>query len=304
MFVAHVSSKVVWIMAVSCAALVAAACTVEDTGDGTFQDQEVTLDFSDSLSLGELPYSDAGATSDELTGTWAMFSEMVSCVDFVGTQSNVTLTTARVELTQDGLQIHEARSTCKIESSVMFGLLTVIPQAVLDAVNPYYVDSFVLGQYEGAGYATEAELRIWGVHLADPYEDLPVSADDPRVFDADNDGLPGVTITFDGGFCEMYVIQRSINFYNGVVVSPQEITGTLVSLTKQNVLDASTSMCAVGYVTRPYNELNRFRLVRVDGVNGSPDLDLDDDGTVSCAEILQYKELLFTMSEPGDEICD
>lgn len=280
-------------------------CQPEPPGPGLYPSQDVQSEnFIDRDARGELPYNPDGETSDSVTGTWVLFTEIVNCVSFIGSEENVALTIARVEIVQDGVELSESRSTCLIEASEVFGMETVMPQAIYDGVNPYEVSSTLLGDSSGAAYDSGPELQLWGVELSDPFnDDLPTELGDPRIIDSDLDGNPGVTFVFNGGFCNMFAVERSVNFYQGRLISPTVIEGEVVTRTEEVIIDATNEFCSVSFDKVSYNLYNRFKLVRVDGINGAPALDLDQNNEVDCDEIIAFKNDLFEISQPDSGRC-
>jgi hypothetical protein len=92
--------------------------------------------------------------------------------------------------------------------------------------------------------------QVLGARLENPEnETLPVDAADPRVFDQDDDGHPGMTVRVEimgliSG--EVYVVQRNRNRLIGTVISPGFIRGTIEWETEQVILGASSPFLAGG----------------------------------------------------------
>jgi len=88
---------------------------------------------------------------------------------------------------------------------------------------------------------------IRGVSLDNPYSDpLPQTDDDPRIFDADLDGYPGVTVTlygFPAG--DIYMIQRTWDSLNGAVRSSTLIEGDVRWEDEQFHIDATEELLLV-----------------------------------------------------------
>lgn len=123
--------------------------------------------------------------------------------------------------------------------------------------------------------------------------DLPADpASDPRVFDQDGDGKPGVTIHIEGlpiiGSIDGYVVEKTITRESGIYMDPNRIEGTIDFYSaEENVFDASNPAAkgnnpAISYVNDPprknafgellLDNLDTFVSKRVDGANGSPAL--------------------------------
>jgi hypothetical protein len=127
---------------------------------------------------------------------------------------------------------------------------------------------------------------VKGVRLENPESDpLPTSADDPRVFDQDGDGNPGVTVHVEvmgliGG--DIYVVQRDRTRLSGVVTSDVAIDGLVEWTSEQSVLGASNAFLLGGTAVRPDPDLSHsyFRARRV-------------EGHVTCADLADVAEALF-----------
>lgn len=82
-----------------------------------------------------------------------------------------------------------------------------------------------------------------GIKLADPAnEKLPTDPADPRIFDADGDGNPGVTSSIglaDGSTGEIYIARREIFEYNLTQESPDELVGAITDSSEQLVVGAN-----------------------------------------------------------------
>ena len=82
-----------------------------------------------------------------------------------------------------------------------------------------------------------------GIELEDPANDvLPTDPDDPRIFDADGDGNPGITSSVrvtDDLRGEIYLARREIFAYDLTQVGPDRLEGTITDSSEQLVLGAS-----------------------------------------------------------------
>ena len=254
-------------------------------------------------------------------GQWAMLSEDHHCLTVLGeTIENVVWNWYRVDIEVLGSPgdpatgnaprfLRETVQLCRQEiSPVLLGLRTNIPQAIPEALSPGVVDSTVIGEEAGAPYVSGLQLDLWGIRGVGEDDELPGDGDDPRVFDLDGDGHPGATVTLGDGGCDIYIIQRTSARRSGVVHDAARIEGTFVGDLTQRVLHASTALCASENTISDGGRPSRFALLRVDGRAGSPDLDGDADGRVSCGELLAAADPLlasvgFGLQERDDEVC-
>ena len=96
-----------------------------------------------------------------------------------------------------------------------------------------------------AGYPVlklSALFEAIGANLASPSDPLPTAADDPRVYDEDNDGQPGITIRLSGLVTgSVYSVQSQTTTVSAVAVSPTRLEGALTFTSNQNILASDPS---------------------------------------------------------------
>jgi hypothetical protein len=87
-------------------------------------------------------------------------------------------------------------------------------------------------------------VMVLGARLEDPANDpLPTDPDDPRVTDPDGDGHPGVTVEVSGFVSgQVYLVQRLVRGFRGVVSSDGSIAGTVTGTGDQVVIGASNAI--------------------------------------------------------------
>jgi hypothetical protein len=102
-----------------------------------------------------------------------------------------------------------------------------------------------------------------------PSDTLPMSPSDPRIFDQDGDGNPGVTIdvTLSGGSpIPVYVVQTERDGFSGTVDADGNLAAAVVDDTPQYVVGASNPLLASAQLTRgadPDTSDNVAQFVRV-----------------------------------------
>ena len=117
-------------------------------------------------------------------------------------------------------------------------------------------------RFDGRTYTADPEPSYVGVR--GPIERLPTEADDPRVFDQDQDGAPGVTV-FLGlpvfGRVEAHIVQVGNSVYLGEV-GEGEIRGRVeVARLEQETLSASNRLFARSLPTRVIPGASSFRIL-------------------------------------------
>lgn len=233
-------------------------------------------------------------------GQWMLFVEDRNCL--VGTGDaveSIIWTWYAVELIPSGAgraALTVRSRVCHQElSPLAFGFLTVVPDAVADASPAVDTGGFLVGDAVGAQFLADTIYDYWGVERLADDAPVPDDIDDPRIYDQDEDGNPGITlpvVTNSGrAICEVYVAQRVRVALEGTVRDGHRIEGIAASGTDKSILATSTELCASGEFV-PNMAGNRFALVRIDGADGSPDADADADGVVRCPELRERIEAL------------
>ena len=244
-----------------------------------------------------------------LDGQWAHYSQISTCVDIGSSLEQINRSIYRVSLRQTPHGgIVEEWEACEIDLTPVISVKARVPEMLRSRVYPLETR---LGQVVGAPpeqyYASGPVIELWGIQFDDALVDeMPQEAMDERIFDMDEDDQPGVTLQI-GDACEAYMAQRRISRYQGKLLAPDIMSGEAFSVTEQLILDASSPICKTSYQTRSNPERSQFVRVRIDGKSGGLNLDLNEDGEVSCMELSQGRELLFDrafeLQEVEDESC-
>src|SRR5690606_15974902 len=153
-------------------------------------------------------------------------------------------------------QVEMVSSSQLVRTELPLAFRRILPAARLDA------------RLERVG----AELRlhqgpstvVLGAKLENPRRDpLPTSADDPRVYDQDRDGHPGVTVRVAGVVSgEVYFAQRGVTELRGRREG-RVFSGRVHFKTEDAILGASSALLKMRTNTRPDYERSTFRLVPV-----------------------------------------
>jgi hypothetical protein len=192
----------------------------------------------------------------------------------------------RVDLLRDGVDIRWTETVCGMESTEIFGTLTVYPDAFLDALPVAEKRATLSEAVTGASFVMEPHVTLLGAQLDDPFHDpMPDDASDPEQWDQDGDGHPGVTVRVEQsllGDGEVYVGQRTFTSYEGVLISSERIEGYVDSDNEQVVYDASSWWLEIDTNSRddPERSHSYFIFQQIDASWG-------------CAEILDERDSLF-----------
>lgn len=231
---------------------------------------------------GDLGALGAGDGVGSLNGTWLLVHEQSSCIL---RQEQLALTDYLVEIEQTGQSLRERRRVCALTLSPVLGLSITVPEAAYRTIDFVEIDRGIISSAQTGGrYSSSTEVGLWGVTLEDVLEDpLPREADDPAVKDADEDGNPAVTFLV-GDSCARYNVQRQVIRYDGSLVAPNRVEGGSTSITEAVALGSSRPICGSSPSLQVNDRFNRFVMVRVDGLGGAYNADVNGDGQISCEE--------------------
>ena len=198
------------------------------------------------------------AAPPSLSGQWVMLQvyPRIALVPMVGVSTQTSFVVQQVDIEQDALSLEVLASYCftTIEESSPLAT-TEIPDAFMQSIRPA-PDTARLQEEDGQfTFQQDTHLEIRGAMLEKPEtEDLPTEAGDPRVFDQDGDGAPGMSVNINllGALEEqIYVVQRFQYTLEGSVVSPDRIEGLVEWADEQVILAATNPMLLAGSESEP-----------------------------------------------------
>jgi hypothetical protein len=272
-----------------------AGCSVQ-RGEGRFLDQD--LGAVDAAADGGPIQGDA-TLGDDLTapaGTWMLFLEDATCLTALGQhKEQIIWTWYSVKVEDEGpggadgeRHLAERLRFCHQDvSPAVAGLQTYVPDLIPQHLPEEHLEAILLGPHPGDRYVTTELFETFGLKDIGESEPLPTTADDGRVVDQDADGHPGVTLELGNNLCDIYIVQRTRSRLTGTVRNAGLVDGTFWSTLDKVVLDATQPLCKTSNVVSTGDHPSRFVMVRVDGVGGAYDFDLDHDGDIDCDEIAQ-----------------
>ena len=200
----------------------------------------------------------AVASPPSLSGRWVMLQvyPRIALVPMVGASTQTSFVVLQVDIEQDVLSLEMSVSYCFtiIEESSPLAT-TEIPDAFMQSIRSE-PDSARLQEEDGRfTFQQDAHLEIRGAVLDNAEtDDLPTEPEDPRVFDQDEDGFPGMTVNinlFGAVEEQIYVVQRFQYELEGGVVSPDRIEGLIDWTDEQVVLAATNPMLLAGSESQP-----------------------------------------------------
>lgn len=222
------------------------------------------------LLLVTLVGGSAWGTIPDLNGTWVMLQvyPRIAVLPLVGESFQTSYVVQRVDIQQDEDLLTMTDSYCFtfIEDTSLLAT-TEIPAAFMAALRPDPREA-TLGDNDGEiTFIQERYIEVRGAILDDEIIDaLPIDPDDPRVWDQDEDGFPGMTVNVNLlGFIEaqIYVVQRVQYALSGMVTSEDRIEGSIEWSDEQVVLAATNSLLMADSTGYPDPDLSKHRFVMI-----------------------------------------
>ena len=215
----------------------------------------------------------AASVPVDVSGAWAemqVYPEF-STLPLVGevARTSTVLLLVTMEQTGSSLIMRETYCSTKIDNGTAVAS-TAIPTAFLRSLGQTAKPAFLDASGTITRFTQPWYTEVRGARLDDPERDaLPTDAGDPRVFDQDGDGKPGLTVHVSALFIftgDVYVVQRVRYRLEGVVVTPDRIEGLIEWTTEQITLGATSSLFEGELPGRPdpVAEHSTFVLVRID----------------------------------------
>jgi len=182
----------------------------------------------------------------DLTGTWAVMQVTSDIVvyPFVGEKTRTTTLILLVEMRQNGTEVQVFESHCLVDTDAGTTMVsTEIPEAFLRSLGVVEQTANLEVMPDGWRFTVPWRTEVHGARLEDPANDpLPTSLDDPRVFDQDRDGNPGITVRVSVlGLIrgDVYAVQRLSKLLEGTVVTPDLVRGLITWTNEQVTIGAS-----------------------------------------------------------------
>jgi hypothetical protein len=175
-----------------------------------------------------------------VSGKWAYLevqSSLVQAPAYAQPFSNLVISLMLLDQTQTGTDVTGQGTFCD-----RYTYCPTAPTAVPDAM----VRTLPILSYQGS-YGSDGSFGfgptywVQGATLTDPTDpsSLPTAPDDPRVVDADQDGMPGVTMVLVSPVAgKLYVAQWNSVRPHGASVAPDRIQGLLDYQAAQAVLES------------------------------------------------------------------
>lgn len=202
----------------------------------------------------------------QIVGRYAMQKSVATIqqVPILGDTPTVNKTYGLVEVELDGdravMVERNCHSTSESQSSVMTSIPDVVPRSMTELRQP--LDVWRDG--DRVRFQRPEVVNVMGAHLMHPSEALPTSPTDPRVFDQDQDGHPGVTVKVQGFVTgEIYLVQRLVDQYDGQLDADGRLSALVSDRSESKIIDASNPVLKAGAPVRPDPDASKSNVVFV-----------------------------------------
>ena len=230
----------------------------------------------------------AKLTATELCGTWAELKVLSDSVTFpvVGDLERTTTLLQRVTISQSKTTLKTSATYCTATFDNGPSLTTAINETFMRSLDAVVAQANVDESEDPMCFVQSWTVELHGVDLDNPELDsLPTDANDPRIFDQDGDGKPGITVKARAlGFIsgDVYMIERLRIRLDGEVVSPDRIEGQIEGTVEQVIIGATNRFFLGPIQSRPdpVSTHSFFILKRI-------------DPAWTCEDILAHREELF-----------
>jgi hypothetical protein len=224
-------------------------------------------------------------------GRWASRQRSSAIVNLPPTNTPTTVVTTRLILhtvedtvEPNGAAVTMRHETCSLRQPKLNGVEVVFGPAFLSAIPKNTVTVAI----DGKNVVIPADLVVLGAEVG-ASDTLPMSSDDPRVRDSDDDGNPGVSVTLQGLFAgQLYVVYRQAIALDGTADAAGCVSGLLSGPTTQVQLGAFPSeLEVIDLAPQPHPDpaLSTFQLV--------PLASLADVDRFDCQALFEHELELF-----------
>ncbi|MFP4600676.1 MAG: hypothetical protein ACLFVJ_20640 [Persicimonas sp.] len=206
----------------------------------------------------------------DLEGVWVqkLVTTSISDAPLIGEVTSRTTTFQKMRITQAGTKLVLTEQACDVQiTSDQGAVKTHVPDPFVEHMNVVERPGELRKRDSGYYLYAPKKTKHFGVRPLDDGEEVPTSKNDPRVFDQDKDGHPGMTIRLSGLLSgELYMAQQSWDQLWGKVLTNGQIAGPVKWQTDQKVLERKGRIVGEMSSSTPHPDPDQsyFRMVRVD----------------------------------------
>ncbi len=207
-----------------------------------------------------------------ISGVWAekWVNASIDKVPILGQVAATTTTYLRLQVYETSGNVTAQAETCALDIDGGTDVVkSIAPDALIRSLGISTRKATLTEENGTLVYRQSECVELRGVRLTTPStEALPTSPDDPRVYDQDGDGKPGITVRVTGLIDgEVYLCQRDLHFRDGRVVGKDTIRGLTAWTRHQSYLGSDNQVLndnPVESSTNPDPSLSYFVMHRID----------------------------------------
>ena len=233
-------------------------CGAETVGaDHTDYLAQAVIDSGVTADAGILMDRGVINENEPFIGHWAHRQVLAGFTDLpvFGSTYSETVGTFRLEIIPDEDGVIVLMDTCSVVlRRAIDAVTTTIPQQFIDALPISIRPAKIQGNELDIRYFIELN----GTRLNNPETDaLPTDPDDPRVYDQDGDGQPGMTVLVEGIIDgEVRLVQRTRTRHHGVLEN-EVIRGTVQWEADEEILGADNPALVQGATVEPHSQVEK-----------------------------------------------
>ena len=207
---------------------------------------------------------------EQMVGIYATQLRMAMIMDvpILGELENISHALLLTEIRADGQGgLEMIENGCGARSSAGDTIQVEIPAAIPQSIEAPVTTLVVWEEGDVIHWSRPQLVAPVGIRLDDPLNDpLPTDPNDPRIWDQDADGAPGVTVKVMGFAAgDLYIIQKQISSLGGILNTDGHLEGNVVDDSEQITIGSTNPLLNQQIPSRPNPDrsLSTVRSVRM-----------------------------------------
>ena len=193
---------------------------------------------------------------DQMVGVYATQLRMAMIMDvpILGELENISHAFLLTEVRADGMGgLEMIENGCGARSAAGDSIQVEIPAAIPQSIEAPVTTLIVWEENNVINWSRPQLVAPVGVRLEDPVNDpLPTDPNDPRIWDQDADGAPGVTVKVTGFAAgDLYIIQKQVSSLRGVLNEDGNLEGNVVDDSEQVTIGSTNPLLNQQIPSRP-----------------------------------------------------
>lgn len=193
---------------------------------------------------------------DRMVGVYATQLRMAMIMDvpILGELENISHALLLTEVRANGMGgLEMVENGCGARSAAGDTIQVEIPAAIPQSIEAPVTTLIVWEENNVVNWSRPQLVAPVGVRLEDPVNDpLPTDPNDPRIWDQDTDGAPGVTVKVMGFAAgDLYIIQKQVSSLRGVLNEDGNLEGNVVDDSEQVTIGSTNPLLNQQIPSRP-----------------------------------------------------